>query len=84
MNKKRKALRKILLHSKCHYCDAKASSLDHNIPQSLGGPYARWNIVPACISCNNGKSNRMPTCKCNQCKTAVQMYEFKRLSQLFS
>lgn len=41
----------------CHYCDAPATSVDHVIPRSLGGPNTAWNRVPACHPCNTAKDS---------------------------
>lgn len=44
----------------CAYCGEWRGNLtiDHIIPKSKGGPhFARWNMAPACESCNLSKTN---------------------------
>jgi 5-methylcytosine-specific restriction endonuclease McrA len=44
----------------CAYCGKwhEKLTLDHLVPKSKGGPhYAKWNLVPACFSCNSSKSS---------------------------
>lgn len=44
----------------CAYCGKwhEKLTLDHLVPKSKGGPhYAKWNTIPACLSCNSSKSN---------------------------
>lgn len=47
----------------CQYCEAKLtraeSTLDHVVPQSLGGKTTWENIVTACGPCNHGKGNSL-------------------------
>ena len=44
---------------RCTYCHtARASTWDHVVPRSLGGPDTRGNLVPACVSCNSSKGAR--------------------------
>ncbi len=53
-------LRGPLGQAACAYCGKwhEKLTLDHIIPKSKGGPhYARFNIIPACFSCNSSKSN---------------------------
>jgi 5-methylcytosine-specific restriction endonuclease McrA len=49
---------------RCQYCGEKKGvaelTLDHILPRSRGGGNSPVNIVTACISCNNRKSNRTP------------------------
>ena len=49
---------------RCQYCGEKKGvaelTLDHIMPRSRGGDNSPVNIVTACISCNNRKSNRTP------------------------
>ncbi|MCM3905889.1 MAG: HNH endonuclease [Pyrinomonadaceae bacterium] len=49
---------------RCQYCSEKKGvaelTLDHILPRSRGGDNSPVNIVTACISCNNRKSNRTP------------------------
>jgi len=44
---------------RCTYCHTeRASTWDHVVPRSLGGPDTRGNLVPACRSCNSSKGAR--------------------------
>jgi len=49
---------------RCQYCGARKSvndlTLDHILPRSRGGDNSPVNIVTACVTCNNRKSNRTP------------------------
>lgn len=46
----------------CRYCGeavtATTATLDHIIPQSLGGPHTPENLMTACLTCNAIKSGR--------------------------
>ncbi len=42
----------------CVYCGAPATSLDHVIPKSRGGPHTWDNVVSACGRCNHVKADR--------------------------
>lgn len=45
----------------CAYCGKwhEKLTLDHVVPKSKAGPhYAKWNLVPACQSCNGSKSSQ--------------------------
>lgn len=42
---------------KCVYCGAKSDEIDHVIPRSNGGTDSTYNLVAACRSCNEKKSN---------------------------
>lgn len=42
---------------KCVYCGAKATEIDHVVPRSNGGTNSTYNLVAACRSCNEKKSN---------------------------
>jgi len=55
----------------CHYCPEVATSRDHIVPLSLGGPMAQANIVMACGPCNVRKGNGLTTCECAKCADAV-------------
>lgn len=46
---------------RCAYCGKKTVRLtqDHVISVSLDGPYVAWNIVPACLSCNSQKRDKV-------------------------
>jgi 5-methylcytosine-specific restriction endonuclease McrA len=43
---------------RCVYCGATATSLDHVIPRSRGGPHVWENVVAACSRCNHVKADR--------------------------
>ena len=44
-------------NSKCVYCGAKATEIDHVIPRSNGGTNSTYNLVASCRACNERKSN---------------------------
>jgi hypothetical protein len=48
----------------CHYCGAAAPdvklTVDHVIPDVLGGPTEPSNLVAACMPCNSGKTSSTP------------------------
>lgn len=46
--------------SKCGYCGEYASTIDHVIPQSRGGPNTWGNLIAACQPCNAFKADRTP------------------------
>lgn len=43
--------------NKCAYCDRKLGkpTLEHFIPVIKNGELSRWNVIPACKSCNSSK-----------------------------
>lgn len=43
---------------RCLYCGAAATSLDHVVPKSRGGPHTWENVVSACGRCNHVKADR--------------------------
>ena len=43
---------------RCVYCDGPATSLDHVVPKSRGGPHSWDNVVSACGRCNHVKADR--------------------------
>ena len=43
---------------RCVYCSAPATSLDHVVPKSRGGPHTWDNVVSACGRCNHEKADR--------------------------
>ena len=43
---------------RCVYCGAPATSLDHVVPRSRGGPHTWDNVVSACSRCNHVKADR--------------------------
>lgn len=44
----------------CGYCGAKATTIDHIMPESRGGKLTWENSISACSSCNNEKADRTP------------------------
>lgn len=59
---------------RCHYCDAELDTrkrevtIDHVVLRGRGGLDIRWNIVPACRTCNGLKGDKWPTCDCSFCR----------------
>lgn len=47
----------ILANDPCSYCGKSANSLDHIVPQALGGMHEWMNFTQACMSCNRAKSD---------------------------
>lgn len=45
---------------RCAYCGGHASTVDHLVPQSRGGPNTWLNTIAACPKCNLHKANRTP------------------------
>ncbi|MCW2855033.1 MAG: endonuclease [Marmoricola sp.] len=45
----------------CGYCGARASTIDHILPESRGGGWSWTNNVAACATCNGKKGNRTPS-----------------------
>jgi 5-methylcytosine-specific restriction endonuclease McrA len=43
---------------RCVYCGAAATSLDHVVPRSRGGPHTWDNVVASCSRCNHTKADR--------------------------
>lgn len=41
--------------SKCFYCEADASHVDHKTPLKRGGSNDLANLVPCCVACNIAK-----------------------------
>lgn len=46
---------------RCAYCGKRATTIDHVLPRSRGGPWSWLNTVAACSRCNNRKGNRTPS-----------------------
>lgn len=44
---------------RCHYCGARATTVDHKIPASAGGPEHDTNLVACCWPCQQHKSNKL-------------------------
>ncbi|MER5304607.1 HNH endonuclease [Streptomyces lasiicapitis] len=44
--------------SRCCYCDASATTLDHVVPLGFGGHDVERNVVPACQPCNSSKGRK--------------------------
>lgn len=44
----------------CWYCPRPAATVDHLIPLVRGGTNHEGNLVPACLSCNSRKQDRLP------------------------
>lgn len=42
----------------CGYCGAYASTVDHILPRSRGGPRSWVNLIAACLTCNQLKGDR--------------------------
>jgi 5-methylcytosine-specific restriction endonuclease McrA len=52
---------------RCAYCGGRATTIDHVLPASRGGPWSWLNTVAACESCNLRKADRnrrKPACGC--------------------
>jgi 5-methylcytosine-specific restriction endonuclease McrA len=45
---------------RCAYCGGRATTIDHVLPASRGGPWSWLNTVAACESCNLRKADRTP------------------------
>jgi len=43
---------------RCAYCGGSATSIDHVVPRSRGGPHTWDNVVAACRRCNHIKADR--------------------------
>lgn len=52
------------MHDSCFYCHAKSEkgyNMDHAIPFNYIYQTEIFNIVPACVTCNSSKNDRLPT-----------------------
>jgi 5-methylcytosine-specific restriction endonuclease McrA len=59
----------------CHYCGGIATTRDHIIPTSRGGPkHNLLNQVLSCEPCNQDKADSLPTCECARCARALEMF----------
>lgn len=45
---------------RCGYCQGRATTVDHILPESRGGAWSWLNNVAACARCNGAKGNRTP------------------------
>ncbi|GAB2732256.1 HNH endonuclease [Nocardioides pakistanensis] len=45
---------------RCAYCGKRGETIDHVVPQAMGGPNTWANLVTACSPCNNRKDCRTP------------------------
>ena len=45
---------------RCAYCGRHATTVDHLVPSSRGGPWTWLNTVAACRLCNGRKADRTP------------------------
>lgn len=73
-------------HALCHYSagdtrHSPASTWDHVVPQLLSGPWAWWNIVPACPGCNTAKGHLLGWCLCDFCARAQAAHRAVRGEQ---
>lgn len=49
----------VLASGPCAYCGAAATAVDHVRPLAEGGHEARYNLAPACRSCNCSKGGKL-------------------------
>lgn len=45
-------------HNRCAYCGKRATTIDHVIPTSRGGPHTWENVVASCRRCNFQKGDK--------------------------
>lgn len=45
--------------TRCGYCGARATTIDHVVPRSRGGTHTWENCVACCASCNHRKADRL-------------------------
>lgn len=49
---------------RCHWCGKwltfRTVTVDRLLPGAEGGKYVHWNIVPACLVCNQGRGKKRP------------------------
>lgn len=60
---------------RCHYCGDPATTVDHIVPRSAGGPSRRWNLAGACRDCNSFKGALRAVCPCHGCIEAERIFE---------
>lgn len=74
--KERKALQRALRDRDggwvCHWCGRYGNTLDHLVPQSIGGTDELDNLVLACMDCNSRRGNLIPNCTHASCRSAVE------------
>lgn len=56
----------------CHYCGAKADTVDHIVPLAIGGTNGVYNLVPACRACNLAKGDQSRPDHCDTCAAAFK------------
>lgn len=59
----------------CLYCEDPASTVDHILPKSRGGPSTFSNQVAACHDCNGRKADRTPAEAGMQLRSAPYVYD---------
>jgi hypothetical protein len=70
----------------CVYCGKPACTVDHVRPLTRGGEEHEGNLVPACMSCNTSKGNRLltewrPDRVCHGAEqSAIVAAEYRRLT----
>jgi len=68
--------------SRCIYCSSLAETWDHIIPVAEGGTNFRWNMAPACKSCNSRKQAQDPLLFVDLCPTeSAKWYIFDALHE---
>lgn len=64
----------------CHYCQStEVITRDHVIPRHRGGLDTSQNMVWACQTCNEGKANLLPWCRCATCTEAI-LYHWRHIA----
>jgi len=56
----------------CYYCGNDATTFDHVLPRSKGGPDAEDNLVPVCRICNGDKRAATPEEWAEICRLRLQ------------
>lgn len=62
----------LLNNEPCQYCGADASTFDHVVPRSKGGPDTEDNLVPTCRICNGDKKAFTPTEWAEVCRLRLE------------
>jgi len=70
---------------RCHYCGIGLgyddATIDHIVPEWLGGSDGLWNLVAACQPCNAKKQESVDDDHCDRCRSAVARWrERERLA----